>query len=141
MRQQHWYQWPSSLSAQLSQPSTNASSARPDLRIADTAVLRERALAADRPDADTLSIALKQKAVPRTHAKDAPYLTGDSDLPFACDPRLLLHSDLLRPYSSTFSLLSQCNLHWALPRQRDSVEAALVRKPGVDLGLFDELVY
>jgi len=35
-----------------------ASSARPDLRIADTAVLRERTLAADRPDADTLSIAL-----------------------------------------------------------------------------------
>src|SRR5450759_405161 len=58
MRQQHWYQWRSSLSAQLSQPSTNTSSARPDLRIADTAVLRERTLAADRPDADTLSIAL-----------------------------------------------------------------------------------
>src|SRR5271157_1656358 len=111
MRPQHWYQWRLSLSAQPSQPSTNASSARPDLRITNTSVLRERALVADRPDADTLSIALKQQSVPRTHAQDAPHLTGNSDLPFACDPRVFLHHDSPAPYLSTFSLLQQQDLY------------------------------
>jgi hypothetical protein len=87
MRPQHWYQQRLSLSAQPAKPSTNASSARTDLRIANTAVLRERAPVADRPDANTLSITLKQEAVPRTHAQDASHLTGNSDLPFARDQR------------------------------------------------------
>jgi len=50
--------------------------------------------------------ALKQQAVPRTHAQDAPFFTGHSDFPFACDPRLLLH-------------FQPCSLLWNIFLARD----------------------
>jgi hypothetical protein len=111
MRPQHRYQWPLSSSAELSEPSTNASSARRDSRIANTAVLREYVLAAHRPHTDTLCIAFKQQVVPRTHAQDAPHLTGNSDLPLACDLCLFLRGDLPFPNLNTLSLLWQVERH------------------------------
>jgi len=66
------------------------------------------------------------RAVPRTHAQDTPHLTGNSDLPFAGDPRLLLHCDLLFPYFSTCSLLQKpdlCNPS-SFPRVENCPESA-----------------
>src|SRR5208283_5267788 len=80
------------VTAQFAQPSIDRLLAGWDSGIADTAVLLEYTLAANRPDMHSVAVALKQQAVALANAKEAADFDRNGDLAFARDFCLLLHS-------------------------------------------------
>src|SRR5437588_242811 len=60
--------------------------------------------AMERPDANSAAVFLEEQLVARANTHSAPNLVGHCDLSFACDSRLLLHSQSSVPYFITLLL-------------------------------------
>src|SRR5437870_4343003 len=90
-RSQHWCQSRLSLPAQSTQPPINIFLSGPDLRIADTAVLRKCALSADGADTNAVSVTLEDQAIPTADSQNAANLARNCNLSLARDRGFLLH--------------------------------------------------